>query len=179
METYRLVPHPLTPPGRVTAVEVEVIVAPGDDMLMTFRVDGAEHLLVPQHASPGRRDGLWQSTCFELFLKPVGGDAYFEFNFSPSTEWAAYRFDGHREGRENLERPVDPHIDRLGDGEEVIEVDFDLSGLPNVPMRMGLSAVLEERDGTKSYWALAHPPGDADFHHAACFAAELPPARPA
>ena len=40
---------------------------------------------------------------------------------------------------------------------------------------LGLSAVLEEKDGTKSYWALAHPHGDKpDFHDPACFAAHLP-----
>ena len=40
---------------------------------------------------------------------------------------------------------------------------------------LGLSAILEEQDGTKSYWALAHPPGDKpDFHDPACFAAHLP-----
>jgi hypothetical protein len=36
--------------------------------------------------------------------------------------------------------------------------------------------VIEERNGRKSYWALAHPPGEPDFHHPACFALELPPA---
>ena len=42
---------------------------------------------------------------------------------------------------------------------------------------MGLCAVIEEKDGTKSYWALAHPPGDKpDFHDPACFALELPAA---
>ena len=40
---------------------------------------------------------------------------------------------------------------------------------------LGLSAVLEEKDGTKSYWALAHPEGDRpDFHDPVCFAARLP-----
>ena len=40
---------------------------------------------------------------------------------------------------------------------------------------VGLSAILEEQDGTKSYWALAHPEGDKpDFHDPACFAAHLP-----
>ena len=39
---------------------------------------------------------------------------------------------------------------------------------------MGLSAIIEETDGTKSYWALAHPPGEEpDFHDPACFALEL------
>jgi hypothetical protein len=40
--------------------------------------------------------------------------------------------------------------------------------------RLGLSAVLEEKDGTKSYWALAHPnPDKPDFHLADCFTAKL------
>ena len=40
---------------------------------------------------------------------------------------------------------------------------------------LNLSAVLEEKDGTKSYWALAHPAGDKpDFHAPDCFAAKLP-----
>jgi hypothetical protein len=43
---------------------------------------------------------------------------------------------------------------------------------------MGISAILVERDGRKSYWALAHPPGEPDFHHPDCFALELPAAKP-
>jgi len=48
-----------------------------------------------------------------------------------------------------------------------------------VGARIGLSAVIEETDGTKSYWALRHPPGKPDFHHPDCFALTLgapPPA---
>jgi len=37
-----------------------------------------------------------------------------------------------------------------------------------------LSAVLEEQDGTKSYWALAHPAEKPDFHAPDCFVARLP-----
>lgn len=39
---------------------------------------------------------------------------------------------------------------------------------------IALSAVIEETGGHKSYWALAHPPGQPDFHHPTCFAATLP-----
>jgi hypothetical protein len=38
--------------------------------------------------------------------------------------------------------------------------------------RIGLAAVIEEASGHKSYWALAHPPGKADFHHPDSFALE-------
>jgi hypothetical protein len=40
--------------------------------------------------------------------------------------------------------------------------------------RAGLSAVIEEKDGTKSYWAIAHPAEKPDFHDPACFALPLP-----
>jgi hypothetical protein len=39
---------------------------------------------------------------------------------------------------------------------------------------LGLSAVLEEKDGTKSYWALAHGADKPDFHLRDCFVAKLP-----
>ena len=40
-------------------------------------------------------------------------------------------------------------------------------------LRLGLSAVIEEHSGNRSYWALAHPTGKADFHHSDCFTMKL------
>ena len=39
--------------------------------------------------------------------------------------------------------------------------------------RIGFAAVVEQADGTLSYWALRHPPGKPDFHHRDAFALEL------
>ena len=51
-----------------------------------------------------------------------------------------------------------------------------LSGLPRKSSwRLGLAALIEDTSGRKSYWALAHPPGKPDFHHADCFAHEFSP----
>ena len=41
------------------------------------------------------------------------------------------------------------------------------------PLRLALSAVVEADDGTLSYWALRHPPGRPDFHHADGFVLRL------
>ena len=43
-------------------------------------------------------------------------------------------------------------------------------GVPVALFGVGFSAILEEEDGTISYWALAHAPGRPDFHHPDCFA---------
>ena len=32
-------------------------------------------------------------------------------------------------------------------------------------LHLGLSAVIEQADGTLSYWSLHHPSGRPDFHH--------------
>ena len=166
-------PHPSAPPRAIHEIEVTADIRRGPSLL-TYRVTGAAPV-IPSHAASVRTDGLWKTTCFELFVRPRNDGAYFEFNFSPSTRWAAYRFDGYREGMAELPLAA-PLIEPIEDG---IRVQVDLGSLPDGSWRIALSAVIEEQDGTKSYWALAHPPGKPDFHHEACFALELPAARQA
>jgi hypothetical protein len=36
---------------------------------------------------------------------------------------------------------------------------------PGQPLRVGVAAVIEEADGQLTYWALAHPSAQPDFHH--------------
>src|SRR5690606_8160391 len=47
---------------------------------------------------PMRKDGLWKSTCFELFAAEEGKSGYWEVNAAPNRDWNMYRFDGYREG---------------------------------------------------------------------------------
>lgn len=144
-----------------------------EELRLEYRVENAQVLEVPGPLSPARTDELWRTTCFELFVKCVGADAYTEYNFSPSSEWAAYAFDGYRL---NIRNAPMHHPAILGwcDGQDyVLEVDRGPI-LPTGDILLSLSAVIEETDGTKSYWALRHPPGKPDFHHPDCFALHLP-----
>lgn len=171
---FSLHPHPEALPGRVRAVTAHLWMTDANDVLIEFRVEGADALLLPPPASPERCDGLWQKTCFEMFLLADDGK-YFEFNLSPTSQWAIYAFDGYRSGMEALAVDVSPMIEIKQSAEFfMLEADIDLGQIPHAAMKLGLSAVIVEADGTKSYWALAHPPGQPDFHHPACFAATLP-----
>jgi hypothetical protein len=98
-----------------------------------------------------------------------------EFNFSPSFEWAAYEFSSYRSGMEDLATHDPEIIISTTDGWFFLAVEA-LPELPISAVRVGLSAVVEEVDGTRSYWALAHPSGEPDFHDPACFVLEVPAA---
>ncbi len=64
-----------------------------------------------------------------------------------------------------------------------MQVHLELSSFKNLsemePWMLGVSAVVETKEGSLSYWALAHPPGKPDFHHPDSFALTLPPPEPA
>ena len=176
MQAYRLIPHPAHPSTAVTSVEAKV---GGDDpnwLQLRWRIEGSSKLLLPPITGKLRADDLWQATCLELFVKPEGGHAYSEWNLSPSRRWAAYDFASYREGMCNRDVSRTPDcVMRPGSIFAIFDAAIPRSELPQEPCAIGLSAVIEEEGGQKSYWALAHPSGKADFHHAACFAATLDP----
>ena len=142
---------------------------------LRYRLTGpVERVRLPRPGVPVRRDGLWQHTCFEMFTRAGQGSDYCEFNFSPSREWAAYRFDSYREGMAALDvaRPtIRAQSDRCR-----FELSVTVEGGSLIEAAaLNLAAVIEETSGRKSFWALRHPPeGPPDFHHPDCFALTLP-----
>ena len=158
-----LVRHPDTPPGAIQMVEAELLRTEGG-AIATFRAIGdVTRLIVPPVEPSARKGGLWQTTCFELFVAGQG-KGYLEFNLSPSGAWAVYEFDSHRSGMRDAHAEV------------VIETSLNSNSLTLVatitfefpdPTQVGLTAVLEEADGALRYWATAFAPGEPDFHAAA------------
>lgn len=206
-----LVAHPDAPARNVPNVACSYVWRGAGEWSFDFMVGAPSGALrLPEPVAPARADGLWRRSCFELFLRPADGAFYFEFNFSPSGEWAAYRFDGYRAGMTALDvapprvistvaaqfdLSMHAHLTGLGMDAETVRslLDADAGAERGPPSRYGLSAylddprlppggdwlaglsaVIEEADGTLSYWALAHPAGKPDFHHPDCFVLELP-----
>ena len=174
-----LVPHPATPPADPPFkvwVNVEHAGALGvvASTNIWFGIGApASRFVLPEAEEPQRADELWQATCFEAFLQIAGEKSYREWNFAPSGSWAAYDFTSCREGRNDAEVAA-PYV-RIEDNMTWWAVGATIAVDAETPWTLGLSAVLEEKDGTKSYWALAHPNADEpDFHDPACFTAHLP-----
>jgi hypothetical protein len=163
--------HPDSICEAVSGIEVEVAQPASGRLALLYVVSGRiGDLVIPPPAPPGPTDGLWQRTCFEAFLGR--GDGYVELNFSPSTQWAAYRFDSYRAGM--AEAQIGRPEIRTRPSEDIYELEASLAQPLSGPVQLALSAVIEEANGRKSYWALAHPPGKADFHHPDSFAHRLP-----
>ena len=175
-------PHP---ESRISASEhVGVVITrpQPEKLVLSYTVTGKmSDVIIPPVTRAMRADNLWQYTCFEAFVRGASANVYYEFNFSPSTQWAAYRFSDYRSGMSVATEVDTPPIDirsnpRSFSLQAALTLDR-LSALPrDASWRLALSAVIEETNGNKSYWALTHPPGKPDFHHKDGFAYELSPA---
>lgn len=173
---YALKPHPDSRSSAVSGIEVEVLRhRPGSLILHYFVTGRIGDLFIPPLTPPERTDGLWKHTCFEAFVRAPDAATYYELNFSPSTRWAAYKFTGYRAGMNAASEIETPHIEvQTSTGAYEMRAALILAGLASELLwQLNLSAVIEETSGSKSYWALMHPPGKPDFHHSDCFALEL------
>lgn len=163
---HRLPAHPTSPsPFEVVAAACRRPYGVG----LCYRVAGAaDRLELPRSRGGVRCDGLWQQTCFEVFIGLRNAPAYVEFNFSPRGDWAGYGFSDYRQPVGNV--PADPPAVRShwqGDA-LVIEADLVASAWAAPWLRggvsVGLSAVLAAPDGAFHYHALTHPRAVPDFH---------------
>jgi hypothetical protein len=175
MERLPLIPHPDFPPPAGVGLSARWAMNTADGLTIAYHVADPDGRILWPAPAIGRSDNLWQHTCFEAFIGSATGIAYTEYNLSPSGAWAAYAFDDYRAAMRDLELAAPPQIFPTASNHWDARLDMvgldDLIGPP--PWRLAITAVIEARDGCKSYWSLAHPPGKPDFHHADCFAARL------
>ncbi|MFN3818880.1 DOMON-like domain-containing protein [Blastomonas sp.] len=176
MERHPLTPHPDFPPPAGVAVSVAWTMPEPDHLTIEYHVADPDGRILWPAPTVGRTDNLWQHTCFEAFVAPMGSSTYAEFNCSPSGGWAAYAFDGYRTGMRDVDLAAAMSIRRSEPGVQIATLDvigLDEWVVGAAPWKLAVTAVIEAKDGAKSFWSLAHPPGKPDFHHADCFAARL------
>jgi len=175
MQAYQLIPHPAYAPLEVSQVEVRVHTDNLNWLRLRWRIDGSSKLVLPRITGKRRADGLWQATCFEMFLREPGQQRYCEWNLSPSRQWNAYDFSSVREGM--VERVVVREPDCVihpGSSFALFDAAIPWASLPKGECEVALTAVIEEAGGRLSYWALAHGSVEKpDFHDPACFTATL------
>lgn len=179
--TVGLRPHPTSPDadapgtGPVGRLLATMFAPPEGGAVFEFRLEDSrlDQLAIPeslhQTQQPGAADGLWQHTCFEVFLGVPGEPQYREYNFSPSGQWAVYAFRAWRERIEDFAPAAAPEITcTQEDGTLVLEAWVPPELLPTVPagsdLQVNLAAVIERKDGQFEYWTLRHVAAQPDFH---------------
>jgi hypothetical protein len=174
-----LVAHPTTQSDAIQSLDVQLsVLSPGVLTLgYTLQAD-MSRIRVEAEGVPGPADHLWEHTCFEAFIQPCGSRGYYEFNFSPTRQWAVYRFNSYREGMTPMHMANPPDISiRKGPNYLELQATFPLpisagAGAAQRP-KLALSAVVEEESGRLCYWAARHSQGKPDFHHPDGFTFEL------
>jgi hypothetical protein len=177
--------HPFDPTAATQGLILEGrLTLDGDHLSITYQLSGdlSSVVLPPPSADPpARADGLWEHTCFELFLAAEGAAPYWEVNLAPSGDWNLYRLDNYRQGLtpEPECNALPFTVSREAEG---LVLSMEL-GLPEElaqacrerPLRLGVTAVIEQQGGVRSYWALAHGGPEADFHRREDFLLRLEP----
>lgn len=175
MAVVALLLHPATSCNEVRSIAVQAMRTGSSSIRFNYSLKtDLGRTRIPERVMQSRRDELWRHTCFEAFVSPVHSTQYFEFNFSPSTEWAAYGFDNYRDGMcaASVTSPivdVTRSVDTL-----VLNAEVDLAPLGMTAaegkLEIGLSAIIENIEGQISYWAIKHALPKPDFHHRDGFA---------
>lgn len=170
----QLVCHPAGTDPRVRDLRVAVTRDGRGGLMLQYRLRGdLAGLRIPRAGSTLPPERLWAHTCFELFVAGAGAAGYREFNFSPNGQWMQFDFAGYRQPIPSV--PASAPVLAVTEADDALELVVHLGAelLPGGNLRVGLSAVVERRDGGHTYWALRHPADQPDFHHREGFALAL------
>jgi len=167
LPTLPLLCHPGSDCSALRTITVSARFTGDGTLLLNYRLSGEiAGIRLPAEQPSTAADNLWQHTCCEAFVAPGDAREYREFNFSPSGLWAAYRFNDYRQRDNDFTPTATPRLSQLRHAAG-FELDAALPPalLPEGDtLSLGLSAVIEATDGSKTYWALAHAAAQADFH---------------
>ncbi len=134
-------------------------------------------VIIPAPADvPMRKNALWEETCFEFFICADGSDNYWEFNLSPAGHWNIYRFTSYRAGMQQEQAFQSlPFSVRVLDG--ALRHSRDHAREKILPagqaLKVSVSAIINTVNDGLTYWALAHPGPQPDFHRKESFILEL------
>ncbi|MGD1898946.1 MAG: DOMON-like domain-containing protein [Phormidesmis sp.] len=154
----------------------------GDTLSIAYLMSGDldQVLLPPLNVSSQRKDRLWEQTCLEFFLAagPVKSDSapYWEFNLAPTGSWNVFALASYRQGLKEEKAFLSLPFSASRTAAELrLRISLDISVLLPAasPWLLGVSAVCLLADGQETFWAIAHPGPNADFHSAGSFAATL------
>jgi hypothetical protein len=140
----------------------------GQQIELCYDVTGSVDQIIFDPLLPNgkRSDDLWKKTCFEIFVKDINSESYWEYNLAPSSNWATYGFSAYRKGKFD-----ELSIANVPIKTSILSNQFTLQGTIPLPkplfdqkLKIGLSTVIQDRKGDIYYYALLHTNESPDFH---------------
>jgi hypothetical protein len=168
VQTFRLIPYTAN-----TAPQIDIageITRAENQLSIRYEVtDDIKQILLPSPSpAPSRKDDLWKATCFEFFLAIPNQPRYWEFNMSPSGDWNVYIMDAYRRVGFREEKAISQLTFEFKQDESRISLNLPVDLSPIIAsetnLQASITAIIQTKDGNETYWALAHPGGQADFH---------------
>lgn len=166
--SFSLIPFPNS---NIPEINISGTIARENNFLQIhYSLSGkTETILFPERSRyPSRKDELWKATCFEFFVALPDKPQYWEFNMSSSGDWNVYHMDSYRRVGFREETTIQQLIFSVKRKAECIfvETSSELSLLIPVeqPIQVGITCIVQTKDGHETYWALIHPNPPADFH---------------
>ncbi len=171
MAKFSLIPFaPATAPKTNITIELN---QNDESLFVSYRIQEGLELIDIGNGTPHKERviGLWEKTCFELFIKNQFGQ-YIEFNFSPTFEWNCFYFNKKGDALAEYLPMQMPVTDILLSKDHFLQ--FSVIKKEHFPkgffdskneLQAGITSVIKEKNGPISYWALSHNDSKPNFHH--------------
>lgn len=141
----------------------------GPRLFLEYKIrDPFNKVQISNHSKDVRKEGLWNETCFEFFIKQPSTGEYLEFHFAPqSGAWNVIHFNSYR--KRSVEQFPWKNFKGLPN-RRGFEIDLNMIEqiLGPGPYQCGMTTVIKTQNEI-SYFALQHSDVMANFHHPASF----------
>lgn len=111
-----------------------------------------------------RATKLWEQTCFEVFIQPVGGSRYFEINLTAQKAWNVFEFTDYRSPQPPQEFAKAEMLN-FTVGEQQLKAQIKFAEENFEKIKLSICAVVMLNGLPVTYWSTKHTDQKPNFHH--------------
>jgi hypothetical protein len=161
-------------------VSASILRLENGDAELIFELSGKLDLILWPTEFPliaERKHALWEHTCLEAFFSTDQEKltSYAEINCAANGHWAFYTLSSYRQDLSEY-HAGSVHLLTREETPQGVRFVIAVKGLPwsaSTGLFVGITAVIEFKNGDISYWAISHAEKEADFHSKKSFIARI------
>jgi len=153
-------------------ISADLAIRSSDHIDLIFQWNDPDKKIVfSEEPANGRHVGLWQQTCFEVFIQPSGVKKYFEINLTPQKAWNVFSFDDYRMPQPPRELPG-AHLVSFNFKAGELKATFKVPEADLRKINVSFCSVVVLKDTGVTYWSVKHADTKPNFHHFGSFITE-------